>query len=461
MQVLREQTGGATATIEIQITKSDYAPEVDKALKDYQRKASVPGFRPGKVPFGMVKKMYGNSVIADVINKMVSKELNNHITDNNLKILGYPLSDVERTGTLDFDSENDLVFYFDIAMAPEFDIKLSEIELMYPKVKANTIEIEEAKERLLKDYPEVVFPDTVAENDAVELRLMEADQNHNEVEGGFATTIKVTSNELTDAEGNNPLFGKESGAEFIVNFQSLLGDDEKVIRLLKLKGEENHLVASNFNVIIDEIERKQQAELNEDFFKKVFPNEEIDAIEDFNARIAAEIEKQLEQQSDYYVYSLALKKLIDETPLELSQDFMKRWIVDNADGKLSAQEVEEHYSDYEKSLRFQLIEDKLISIYPELKVEREEVRRFVMSYFFGQFPAGMEFGEEMEQRLSGTVDSILKNKEEEQRIVRQLLEKKMVKLFRNNLSLTEKEMSTEEFKTLAAENQPENISDNQ
>ncbi|PKP50926.1 MAG: hypothetical protein CVT92_14105 [Bacteroidetes bacterium HGW-Bacteroidetes-1] len=453
MQVSKEQTGEATATIEIKITKTDYEPEVNKSLKEYQRKASIPGFRPGKVPFGLVKKMYGDALLADSVNKFVSNSLNDYIIENKIKIIGYPLPDIDRTGSIDFDTKDEFSFFFNIALSPEFDINLEDISLTYPKVKASAEEIQNTIDKLLKDYPNTVYPDSLKAGDEIELRFVEADQDKNEIENGFSGKARFNVDEITDQNIKDTFLSSVLGAEFVVNLNEAFGgDNEKVITLLNLNNEQHELASSNFNVVIDEIVSTELAEFNEEFFKKIFPSDEINSEEDFRNRIGAEIEKQLEQQSDYFVYSLALKKVIEETPVNLPEEFMKRWIVDNSEGKLSAEEIESNYPDYEKSLRFQLIEEKLIGKYPELKVEEQEVRRFVLNYFFGTMPPDMEIDEDMENRLASTVDSILKNKKEEQRIISELRERKMIKLIKEKVSLTEQEMTPEEFKKLVSEN---------
>ncbi|MFZ4463601.1 MAG: trigger factor family protein, partial [Bacteroidales bacterium] len=143
MNITKESTGEQTATIRISLQQADIEPEVTKALKDYQRKASVPGFRPGKVPFGMVKKMYGNSVMADQVNKTISNSLNDFITGEKLSILGHPVANIEKTGTVDFDHQTDYDFYFDIGIAPEFSLNLSEVDLEFTKITAGEKQLAE------------------------------------------------------------------------------------------------------------------------------------------------------------------------------------------------------------------------------------------------------------------------------------------------------------------------------
>jgi trigger factor len=455
MQVLKEQTSDSTATIEIKLAKADYESVVNKALRDYQRKATVPGFRPGKVPFGMVKKMYGHAILAEQVNKLVSDSLNNYITDNEIKVLGYPMADAERTGTFDFDKDEEFNFYFNVALAPEINVDLSDFTVTYPKIKADPAEVQKTVDKLLTDFPRTTYPEAVEQNDNLELRISEVNADGEEVQGGYQTIVQISMDDIIDEESKNLLNNKVLGSEFILNLNKAIGDEEKTRKFLKLNDENAHLLNADFNVIIDEISRKEPAELNEDFFNQIFPEQEITNEDDFRQRIQVEIEKQFDQQADYLVFSVGLKKILEETPIILPREFMMKWIVENSNGKLSLDEVEKNYVDYEKSMRFQLMEEYLIGKYPELKVESQEIRRFVMNYFFGQMPQGMDIDSEMESRLSTTVDAILKNNDERQRIVQQLRERKMVNLFKSRLNLVEQEMTADEFKNYVSENQAE------
>lgn len=444
MQINQENTGAATATIEIIIGKADYEPKVDKALKEYQRKAAMPGFRPGKVPFGMVRKMYGSAVLAEQINKLVSDSLNEYIYGNKIRLLGYPLPDAERTGQIDFEGGNDLHFFFEVGLAPEIDIDFSSLTENYIKVNADEKEIQKVVDNMLKEYPETTYPEDVAENDQLVLKVVQADADGNEVEEGIEKEVQLDLKKLNE-DGKKSFIGKTDGAEFIVNFEQILGKEEAT-SLLEL-GEESEAIAnSNFNVIITDIKREIPAELNEDFFNRMFPDAEITTEEEFKARIGQEIEKQFDQQSNYLFFNEVLEKLINETPIELPETFLKKWMVDNSDGKITMEQAEDDFKKYSKSIRFELIEGALKEKYPEeLHVSQQEMRQHVMSYFMGQFMGQMELTKELEMSLSSTVDNILKNEKEASRIERQLTEQKMIKLFNEKVTKVEDIKTPEEF----------------
>lgn len=464
MQVHHEQSGTSQLTIEVKLNKADVENEVNKSLRDYQRKAVIPGFRPGKVPFGMVKKMYGPSMMAEQMNKKISTALNDYITDNDLKILGYPIADAERTGNIDFENNDEFSFFFDAGVSPELDINLSDISMVFPKVRVTEDEIETTIEKMRVDYPSITYPEAVEASDELELNITEADENGNEKEDGYSDTLVLKLKEFAGTGIEEAFVGKTDGSEFVVNFAKYL-DAIKVKKLLSLDDEPDAetISTSDFNVVITMITRQEKSELDEEFFGRVFQNETVTTVEEFKTRIGDEIQKHMDEQSKYLVYSLALKKIIDETPMELPHDFMKRWIIDNSEGAVTTDEIEKNYDDYEKSLRFQLIEEHLNKKYPELNVDKTEVRMFVLNYFFGNMLGSFDqLDDEMKDKMMQTVEGILKNKKEEQRIVSQLREKKLVELFSTQLKLEEKEMTQEEFKEFTKQNQAdENTEDDE
>lgn len=462
MQVHHEQSGTSQLTIEVKLNKADVENEVNKSLRDYQRKAVIPGFRPGKVPFGMVKKMYGPSMMAEQMNKKISTALNDYITENDLKILGYPIADAERTGNIDFDNNDEFSFFFDAGISPELDINLSEISMVFPKVRVTEDEIETTIEKMRVDYPSITYPEVVETSDELELNITEADENGNEKDDGFSDTLVLNLKEFAGTGIEEAFVGKTDGSEFVVNFAKYL-DANKTKKLLKLDDEPDAdtISTSDFNVVISMITRHEKSELDEEFFGRVFQNETVTTVEEFKTRIGDEIQKHMDEQSKYLVYSLALKKIIDETPMELPHDFMKRWIIDNSEGAVTTDEIEKNYDDYEKSLRFQLIEEHLNQKYPELNVDKTEVRMFVLNYFFGNMLGSFDqLDDEMKDKMMQTVEGILKNKKEEQRIVSQLREKKLVELFSKQLKLEEKEMTQEEFKEFTKQNQADENTEN-
>ena len=288
MNTTQTPKGEHLVSIQINVAKEDYEPQVKKELNKLQKKANIPGFRAGMVPFGMIKKMYGPQATIEVLNTMVSETLNNYIFDNKLDLIGYPLSDLDHQQPVDFDSQDSLDFFFEAALRPEIHVDFSKSAIDFTHVIADDKSVDKTIEELVERNPIVSHPETVEENDTLELKVREA-QNGEEVDGGFQKDyVMFPVNDIRTKTLKKKVIGKEVGSEFIVNFAELLGSEEKVTKLLG----ENAPAASDFNIIIDDIRREEVPVLDEEFFKKIYPNKDITDLETFRAYVKADMERQ-------------------------------------------------------------------------------------------------------------------------------------------------------------------------
>ena len=325
MKTTQTAKGDLLATIQIDIEKADYAEDVKKELKNFQHKATLPGFRQGKVPFGMVEKMYGQSVAFDQLNKKVSEALNNHIVENKLDIMGYPLNDPEKQQPVDPMTDDTKSFFFEIGLKPEVKVELGKIAINDYNIKASDKEID-------------------------------------------ATISRIQ-------EGNKK-------------------DDKP-------------------------------AELNEELFKLIFPAKDIKDVETFRKEVAAEMERQYVVEAERMFFNNAVDKLVEEIKFDMPDSFLKRWIVANSEGKITAEDAEKNYDNtYSKSFRWQLIEESIVKANPELVLKEEELREFVTKMYFGNLDlAGMD--DDMKKRLDGIVDSVLKDENQRQNIQNQVADNKL------------------------------------
>ena len=336
MNTTQTLKGELLAGIQVTLVKADYEAEVTKALKDYQHKATLPGFRQGKVPFGMIKKMYGQGVLIEKINQKVSEALNNHIIENKLDVIGYPLPDLEQGQPNDLDTQEELNFYFEAALKPEINVVLKDHKIEDFNIKASEEEID---------------------------RTIKSIQDNNKVE-------------------------------------------------------------------------EQPAELNEELFAKIFPGQEVKDVETFRAKVAVEMEKQYVLEAERMFYNRAVDQLVEKIKFNLADTFLKRWIVENSEGKITAEEVENNYDNsYVKSLRWQLIEEALVKQNPELIIKEEEVRNFVRSMYFGHMNVET-LDEETKKRLEDIIDAIIKDDNQRQNINNQIADKKLTAYLKENMTVT-------------------------
>ncbi len=448
MQVQIEHQGALEASIEVRLTKTEVETEVNKALKDYQRKAAMPGFRAGKVPFGMVKKMYGSAITAEQINKKVSDGLNSYLEENKIQYLGYPVADYERSGRIDFDNQDEYNFYFLLGLKPVLDFDLSSLKMEYAKVTIDDGEVSRTIEKMLADYPRTTNPEQVAKGDHVILKAAEADEKGRELENGYQKQLTLNLGSEEHSRLEEVFEGRPDGDEFLISFSEYL-PLEKAAELLHLGEDNKHLASSRFNVVIDEIQRTEPSELNEEFFGRMFPGQEINTEEAFRARIAEEIQKHFDSQADYLLYIQILKQLLTEENIPLPDNFLKRWLIENASGHNKEIDFERDFESYKRSFRYQLFTELLQREFPELIVSKEEVKQFAFNRYYGPYLSAFGNDEAFIKKLMDGMDDILRKNGEGERILSQLEESKMVNLFREKVQLVNKPMSIEEFKDYA------------
>jgi len=442
MNISQEKKDDLTAIIHINLGEEDYIESVNKQLADYRKKTNMPGFRPGKVPIGLVKKMYGKNILVDEVNKKVSDALNNYIVENKINVLGYPLPNQEKNVTIDFDNQKSFDFYFDIALAPDFEFTLSEeITVPYYKVKVGKKDLDKAIEDIKVRYGSEEYPEKAEETDGLQGKFTELDDEGNPVEGGIENTTYFRIEDLKLKTIKNKFIGKGSGDAVDFNPMNAFKDEAKVMALLNLKDDQKDKLSAGYRFTIEKVVRSKNAELNEELFKKVYPEEEVKTEEDFRKRIAEDLEKHYAADSENQFVNDAIEEFVKITNLSIPDEFMKRWLVESNEGKITAEQVEQQYDSYAKSIRWSLIEGKLIDAYgDQAQVTEEDIRNEVRKYFI---QPGTEY--QYNQQVEDVVNNILSNPEEKQRIYSSLQNKKLSSLFKEKISVKEEKVSPDKF----------------
>ena len=441
MNITQSTKGENLISIKISVEKADYQETVEKTLKQMKQRANVPGFRPGMVPMGMIKKMYGASAKMEALNTVVSDSLNKHIADNKLDLLGYPLSDTEQQQPADLENQDDIDFYFEAAIRPEINIDYTNTMVDFYHIIPTDEEIDKVIDDLVERNPDTSHPDNVGENDRLEMKVREA-KDGKEVEDGFQKDgLYVHMDQIKDEESRKQLIGKEVGSEFIFNFAKALGSEEAAAKVLG----EGAPAASDFNIIIDDSIRNEKPELDEDFFKKIFPDKEIKELDEFKKAVKAEMEKQHEAEIDPILFNKMIDELVAAVRFDLPDAFMKRWIVDNSQGKISAEDIEKNYEkDYVKGLRWQLIEDSIVKANPELIITDEEVKNFVLKQIF----PGIDYAT-VEDDIKANLDKIaanyLKDERQVSQMKNQLADIKMTQFLKGKMNINYAEVTYADF----------------
>ena len=441
MNITQTAKGENLLSIKIAVEKADYEEKVDSTLKQMRRKANVPGFRPGMVPMGMIKKMYGTGAKMEVLNNIVSESLNKYIVDNKLNILGYPLSDTELQQPNDLEHQDDMDFYFEAALRPEINIDYTNTMVDFYHIVPEEEDIQRAIDDIVERNPNTSHPETVGENDRLELKVREA-KDGKEVEGGFEKDgLYIHMDQIKDKECREQLIGKEVGSEFIFNFAKALESEEASGKVLG----EGAPAASDFNIIIDDAIRNEKPELNEEFFEKIFPKQEVKDLDTFKAKVKEEMEKQFVAETDPILFNKMIDELVAAVKFDMPDAFMKRWIVENSQGKVTAEDIEKNYeTDYVKGLRWQLIEDSIAQNNPELVVTDEELKNFVLKQIF----PGIDYAtleDDMKANLDKIAANYLKDGQQKEQLKNQLADVKLTAFLKGKMNINYKETNYKDF----------------
>lgn len=441
MNTTQTSKGEQLISIQINVLKEDYEPEVKKELNKLKQKAQIPGFRPGMVPFGMIKKMYGAQATVEVLNDLVSKTLNDYILENKLDLIGYPLSDPEHQQPVDFESQESIDFYFEAALRPEIKVDYKKAKIEFAHVIADDAAIDKTVEELIERNPNITHPETVGEEDILELKVREAEDGK-EIEGGFKKDyVLLDIKDIRTKTNKKKFIGKPVGSEFIVNLSVMLGSNEKAAKILGNDAPAD----SEYNIIIDGIRHEEKRELNEEFFKLIFPDKEIKDVDAFRAAVKEEMERQYANETDRILFTKMIDALVDNTPFVLPDAFLKRWIYENNQGKLSMEDIEKNYeANYCKGLRWQLIEDSIVKENMELAITEDEVRAFLRSQIF----PGINYetmDDDMKGRLDKIVDNYLKNEEQINNVKNQMADIKMTNFLKTKLNIKYTDQTYDDF----------------
>ncbi len=449
MNIKQESTGNLSATIVIELAPEDYTEQVNKSLKELQKKSALKGFRPGKVPFGLIKKMYDKGVLAEEVNKILSEAMNNYIIDNKLEILGYPLANEEKNKGIDFENSDHFSFHFDIGLIPSFELEISDkTEVDFYDIKVEDKIVDNYVEETRKRHGNQIHPETVGDNDIVKGEFIQLDNAGAILENGIKQTGSLLVSYLKDEEVKKNLLGKKKGDELRFNPLKATGNAYDTAHLLAIKKEEAEKLESEFAFTITEITRTEPAPVDIELFMKVYPDDEIKDEEQFRDKLRNEAKSYYQKESENFFVHNTLEKILHETHIDLPDEFVKRWLVES-DDKITPESVEHDYGTYSTSLKQQLIINKIAKD-NNIKIEHQDIRDHIKGFFTKQYSFNAE-NEDSSKQLDSIADSVMKNKEEVNKIYDELFDNQIRELFKSKLKLNTKEVTYEEFVKLVNE----------
>lgn len=427
-----------TGLLNVHLDEADYRDAVEQQIKETSKKAQFKGFRPGKVPAGLVRKMYGKGILADEINRLLGRSVDEYLKTNNIKILGEPLplpSDV------DFDTAREFDFQFELGLLPDFELPADQqVELKRPAVSLDDATLAETHEQITRQYGETTNPEVSEAGDYLYGQLKKAGAE------GEGQTVLLPINKVTN--GQERFVGLKAGDTLTFDLSEAFGNDARAIRNFSgLSKEEASAANGDYELAVEKINRTAAPEDNQELFDKVFGPEAVSSKEEFDNKVRETVQENYNREADNILNRRLVDAMIDTTPIQIPTDFFKKWLVRANEGKLDAATVEEHYTDYERELKWSLIRNKAVEALG-IKVTNDEIRNSVLDKVLGQFGGSMELTDEMRQGMAGFADNYLKQDNGKHYVqeYEAILAEKVVGALRGKVVVTDEPVTAEEFR---------------
>jgi len=450
MNIVRKDLDPNNAVVTLLIEKADYTEQVDKKLRETRKKANIPGFRPGMVPAGLIKKMYGKQLVAEEINKMVSDNLYNYIRENNVNLLGEPLPNETEQKVIDFDTQEDFEFVFDLGIAPEFEVELTKKD----KVKFYTITVsDEMIENQVKSYTgrygKYIQEEVVEEKDMLKGELLEmADGKVNE-SGIKVQDATLTADYIKDDAQKALFVGAKKGDIITFNPTKAFENETEISSMLKISKEAAKEITSDFQLKIESITRYHESGIDQELFDKVYGEGVVKTEEEFRAKIKENIQENLAADSEYKFGVDAQKMLVDKyNELVFPDAFLKRWVL-SSNENITPETLEEDFPKMIENLKWQLIKNQLEKT-NDVKVDRDDIDAYARKMAKAQFAQYGMIGMD-DEIIANYAKDMMKKEETMRNIMEKVAEEKVLAAIKGAIKLDNKEITIEEFNKMFEE----------
>lgn len=434
MNITRENLDALNAVVKVDIAKEDYSDKVEKILSDYRKTANIPGFRKGHVPMGMVKKQYGKAVLVDEVNKLLQDALNKYLTEEKLDVLGQPLPKPQ--DDIDWNADG-FTFEFELGLAPEFEVNLkSKKAITHYNIIADDKMIDEQIERIQKQYGKLVSQDTVEKDSEITGTFKNEEKE-------IDNTVTITLDKFKGKTTEKQFVGAKVGDVVTLKTKGLYSDEHELMHALKLGHDEVHGLDIEVTFTITEINKRELADLDQELFDKLFGKDVVKTVTELKAKIKEDAEKQFVQQSDQKLLNDVTEYLVENTKFDLPAEFLTKWLATAGEKEMDEAQAKEEYDKSEKSLRYQLIEGKLIEE-NDIKVTMDDIKNHAREMIKGQMA---QFGQmnPSDKELDDIAARVLSNQDEARRISEQLVSQKLLELYKEKANIKVKELSYENF----------------
>lgn len=450
MNVVCENVDALNAVLKVEVAAVDYQEKYDKTLVDYRKKANIPGFRSGKTPMSFIKKQYGKAVLAEELNRLVNDQVYKYVSENNLQILGSPIPKEDEALIGNWDNPGNFVFTYEIGYAPSFDVELSSKDSFeYVKVNIDDKLIDEEVDNMRRRYGRLVPTDTITGNEIVSVNVIELDENNNEREGGISKNSSFSAEIVSDEDTINTLKAAVVGDLLNLDLTNLTKDSKDLAAMLGLEIAGLDGQSTMFQVEILEIRKMELADMNLDFFEKIYGPDTVSSEEEMRTKIKTDLENIFRRNEEVVFMNSVYDHLMETINPEFPVAFLKRWLKISSEKNFSDEEWDAEMHNYIKSLKYRLIQNRLFAA-NNVEVTYNDIVNHAKTLLLENYSRyGIPADSIPEEEVMKAVMNILKDEQQRNEIQSQLTELKFQQIILGIVSKNEKLVSYEEFVELS------------
>lgn len=451
MEIELSKRDDLNAEVCINIVPADYAEVVEKALKGLKNKVNVPGFRPGMVPVGMIKKLYGKAVLSDEVGKITIDALFKYLDEQKINFLGQPLPSLSKNDAIDWDNQVNFTFYYDLGLSPEFELRIPKDGFTSYQIDVKDDVLDKEIIRLRERNGRNINPESVEDKDFVMATATELIAPGTVKENGISKTIYVFTEKIESPELKSKIIGAKVGDTLELDVKQLYKDPTTAAIYLGVKAEEIDDLSNLFSVQITTINRMMPAELDQEFYDKVFGEGKVNSEEEFKSRLRDFLKNDLQSESNTMLLSNIRQSILEANTFDLPDEFLKRWLrIKNEDNKKV--DVDEILNDYENNkqyIRWEIIRNKLISKYNVNLEEGELMDAARIDVMNRVTRMGYQLPPE---RIDEFAKTLLNNQDEAEKLVNSILETKALRMVKEEANIVESSIGYDEYIAMMEKN---------
>jgi trigger factor len=444
MNITQETIADNNALLRIQLKPEDYNPSLNKEIKKAARTAQIPGFRPGHVPEQIIRNRFGKALLVDEVNRIVIDALYKYFEDNKLEVIGQPLPVHSDNAKNSFDNPGDFEFAFEIGLKPKFEITLPpKKKIDFYVIKVSDTEVDNEIKRLREKFGEITNPEMADEECYLQITFTSCDENGIAENNPVESTVWIKPDSIQDASVRNKIMTLKKGESSTFNMLQATGSWAQLSSLLNKKIEEIEKRSPFYHAVVKVIEKTLPAELNQEFFDKIYGKDVVTSAEAFREKIAESLAREYRTESEHKFHHDIKDVLVEECKISLPDGFLKKWISTNSEKPISPDDLEKHYHLYAYDMKWMLIRNKLIAD-NNITVTDEELKNYARHYVMRIF---VQYGLNNfdNANLETMAERYLSSEKNRADAENNLMERKVFELLSQRVNKVEKQVTLDEF----------------